>query len=120
MALRKGLYWKQVKANLSCGTFQWLACRYKAKKDGGHEMDSLNDLIYMAASMLDSGFDVHAFLLWKKMAFIALVGLFGPLHYYSLNFRRITSPNPVGLLAGEGMLSAAKEELGSCKKDGDK
>jgi hypothetical protein len=74
-------------------------------------MDSLNDLIYMAASILDSGFDVHAFLLWKKLAFIALVGLFGPFHYYSLNFRRITAPNPVGLLAGEGMLSAAKEEL---------
>lgn len=81
-------------------------------------MDSLNDLISMAMSMLDSGFDVHAFLLWKKLAFVALVGLFGPFHYYSLNFRRIAAPNQVGLLAGEGMLSAAKEELGTKDEEG--
>jgi hypothetical protein len=81
-------------------------------------MDSLNDLIYMAASILDGGFDVNAFLVWKKTAFVALVGLFGPFHYYSLNFRRIAEPNPLGLLAGEGMLSAAKEEL-STKRTGE-
>jgi len=74
-------------------------------------MESLNDLITMAASMLDSGFDVYAFLEWKKTAFMALVGLFGPFHYYSLHFRRIAEPSPLGLLAGGGMLSAAKEEL---------
>jgi hypothetical protein len=82
-------------------------------------MDSLNDLIYMAASILDGGFDVHAFLVWKKMAFVALVGLLGPFHYYSLNFQRIAAPNPVGLLAGEGMLSAAKEQLSRKSQDAD-
>jgi hypothetical protein len=30
-----------------------------------------------------------------------------------LNFRDIAKPNPIGLLAGGGILSAAKEELSS-------
>ena len=74
-------------------------------------MDSLNDLISMAASILDSGFDLNAFLAWKSMAFLALVGLLGPAHYYSQKFQDVAEPSPLGLLAGGGILSAAKEEL---------
>jgi hypothetical protein len=75
-------------------------------------MDSLNDLIAMAQSLLNNGFDMEAFLTWKSLAFLALLGLLGPFHYYTRNFTHLTAAaDKHGLLAGEGLLSAAKEEV---------
>lgn len=75
-------------------------------------MDSLNDLITMAQNLLNGGFDIEAFLTWKSLAFLALLGLLGPFHYYTRNFTRLTADSDKrGLLAGEGLLTAAKEEL---------
>jgi len=76
-------------------------------------MDSLNDLIMMAASLLDGRFDIGQFLEWKKMAVVTLAGLLGPFHYYTLNFKRMAEASRIGVLAGEGMLMAAKEQLSS-------
>ena len=74
-------------------------------------MESLNELINAAQALLDSGFDVQAFLDWQTLAFLTLVGLLGPFHYYTQNFKRICSENtPRGLLAGEGVLVAAREQ----------
>jgi len=75
-------------------------------------MDALNDLILAAQSILDSGFDVQAFMSWQMSAFAALVSLLGPAHYYVQDFKRLTSEtSPIGLLAGEGVLEAAKQEV---------
>jgi hypothetical protein len=75
-------------------------------------LESLNQLISLAQSILDSGFDPQAFLNWQILAFAALVGILGPYHYYTQNFKRLTSDkNPRSLLAGEGVLMAAKEQI---------
>ncbi len=75
-------------------------------------MESLNELIDLAQSILSSGFDAQAFLNWQVLAFTALAGILGPTHYYTQNFKRMTSEkNPLGLLAGEGILVAAQEEM---------
>lgn len=75
-------------------------------------MEYLNDLINAAQAILDSGFDVQAFLGWKELAFLALLGLLGPLHYYTQTFKQVTSERDSrSLLAGEGILVAAKEEM---------
>jgi len=75
-------------------------------------MESLNDLINLAQTILASGFDSQAFLSWQVLAFTALAAVLGPTHYYTLNFKRLTSAkNALGLLAGEGILVAAKEQI---------
>lgn len=75
-------------------------------------MEFLNDLINAGWSILENGFDPQAFLAWKQLSFACLVGLLGPLHFYSRNFRRFSAEgSPKGLLAAEGILTAAKEEI---------
>ncbi len=80
-------------------------------------MEFLNDLINSGWSLLENGFDVQAFLIWKQLSFACLVGLLGPLHFYSKNFDRFSSEHsPQGLLAAEGILVAAKEEIAKADK----
>jgi len=75
-------------------------------------MDSLNDLINAACSLLDNGFDVHNFAIWKGIALGTLVGLLGPFHYYTESFRRFTrETNRRSLLAGTGVLVATQEQI---------
>lgn len=75
-------------------------------------MESLNGLIASARAILDSGFDVEAFLSWRELAFLCLLGLMGPLHYYTKSFARFTEkPDEHGLLAGKGVLTAAREHI---------
>jgi len=75
-------------------------------------MESLNDLIASARAILDSGFDVDAFLTWRELALLCLLGLMGPLHYYTKSFARFTEkPDERGLLAGRGLLAAAREHV---------
>ncbi len=82
-------------------------------------MDSLNDLINIAQFILDNGFDPQAFLTWKEAAFICLLGLLGPLHFYTRSFGRVTGrTDEKGLLAGEGLLIAAREEIAGAATDG--
>lgn len=77
-------------------------------------MDWLADLIMMAQRMLDGEFDVDGFLAWKTLAFLCLLGLLGPLHYYTRNFGKVTQETtPESLLAGEGILEAAKANIAS-------
>jgi len=75
-------------------------------------MEFLNDLINAGWSILENGFDLQAFLAWKQLSFACLVGLLGPLHFYTQNFKRFTAGgDPKGLLAAEGILTAAREEI---------
>jgi hypothetical protein len=75
-------------------------------------MEFLNDLINAGWSILENGFDPQAFLAWKQMSFVCLVGLLGPVHFYTQNFKRFaTEGDPKGLLAAEGILNAAREEM---------
>ena len=75
-------------------------------------MEFLTDLINSGWSILENGFDLQAFLAWKQMSFACLVGLLGPLHFYTKNFKRFTEDvGPKGLLAAEGILTAAREEV---------
>ena len=75
-------------------------------------MENLNELIAAAQAILDNGFDLSAFMSWELLAFLTLVALLGPLHYYTQNFRRLTSDKtPRSLLAGRGLIEAAKAQL---------
>jgi hypothetical protein len=75
-------------------------------------MESLNELINLAQLILDNGFEPQTFLTWKEAAFICLLGMLGPLHFYTRSFGRITGrADEKGLLAGEGILIAAREEI---------
>jgi len=75
-------------------------------------MEYLNDLINAAQAILDNGFDAQSFVGWKELAFLGLLGLLGPLHHYTQMFKRVTSEQePLSLLAGKGILIAAKEEM---------
>ncbi len=81
-------------------------------------MDSLNDLIKSACSFLDNGFDVQTFVSWKGFALVTLVALLGPFHFYTENFRRFTrETNRRNLLAGTGVLVAAKEQIVNVDRD---
>ncbi len=75
-------------------------------------MENLNELITAAQGILESGFDVSSFMSWELLAFLTLAALLGPLHYYTQNFRKLTSDKTSrSLLAGIGLIEAAKAEL---------
>jgi hypothetical protein len=77
-------------------------------------MDSLGDLIVAAQSILENGFSVQDFRLWQELAFVTVLGLLGPLHYYTRQFCRFTTaPTARSLLTAEGILEAVRAEISS-------
>jgi hypothetical protein len=75
-------------------------------------IDALMELINSAQNISDSGFDLQAFLTWKALAFVTLLGLLGPFNYYTRRFCNFTSGSSRNaLLAGNGVLEAVKEQL---------
>lgn len=73
-------------------------------------MVNLTSLINFARVILDERFDAQVFLSWQSLAFMTLANLLGPLHYYTQNFKLLTSErNERSLLTGEGILIAARE-----------
>ncbi len=75
-------------------------------------MATLTSLIDAAKVILDNRFDAQRFLSWQSLAFLTLTNLLGPLHYYTKNFKNLTSEkNERSLLAGEGILIAARENF---------
>jgi hypothetical protein len=79
---------------------------------GGTDMDHINDLILSASAILDNGFDVGHFAEWRESAFIVLLGLLGPFHYYTRNFGELTAGmTQTSLLAGSGVLVAVEHGI---------
>jgi hypothetical protein len=73
-------------------------------------MPHLTSLINSAKVILDKRFDSQVFLRWQSLAFMTLTNLLGPFHYYTENFKLLTSErNERSLLIGEGLLIAARE-----------
>ena len=73
-------------------------------------MVNLTSLINSARVNLDKRFDAQVFLSWRSSASMTLANLLGPLHYYTQNFKLLTSErNERSLLTGEGILIAARE-----------
>jgi hypothetical protein len=71
---------------------------------------NLTSLINSAPGILDKRLDAQVFLSWQSLALVTLTKLLGPLHYYTQNFKLFNSErNERSLLAGEGILIAARE-----------
>jgi hypothetical protein len=72
----------------------------------------IDDLIEAGWFVLESDFDTRAFGRWRRQAFKCVEVLMGPDHPYSLNFRDfVFKERNKDLLAGEGILTAIKEQL---------
>jgi hypothetical protein len=72
----------------------------------------IDDLIEAGWHVLNSDFDTEAFQHWKKQAFNCLSALLGPDHTYTLYFKNyVREAEEKNLLAGGGILTAAKEEM---------
>lgn len=75
-------------------------------------MDILQALINAAQVFLETGFSSDDFWLWQQLAFVTILALLGPFHYYTRHFGEFTDkPSKSGLLAGEGILEAARQEI---------
>ena len=73
-------------------------------------MANFTALIDSARVILDNRFDAQVFLSWQSLSFMTLTNLLGPLHYYTQNFKLLTSErNERSLLTGKGILIAARE-----------
>jgi hypothetical protein len=64
--------------------------------------------------VLESDFDETAFQNWRREAFKCLNAILGPKHAYTQYFKEyVHHPQRAELLAGRGILSAAREEVAS-------
>ncbi len=72
----------------------------------------IDDLIEAGWSVLNSDFDDTAFANWCRKALDCVLALAGPLHPYTLYFRDfVEEAETKSLLAGQGILIAAKEQI---------
>ncbi|MEJ2717171.1 MAG: hypothetical protein P8182_08540 [Deltaproteobacteria bacterium] len=72
----------------------------------------IDDLIEAGWNVLESDFDPRAFQVWRNRAFDCLTMLLGSKHTYTLRFANyVRQPESMDTLAGEGILSAAKEQI---------
>ena len=77
-----------------------------------------DDLIRAGWEVIESDYHTVAFQNWRQKAFDCLVELMGPDHMYTQYFENhIRQSKTQDLLAGTGILSAAKEEVTRSKHD---
>lgn len=77
-----------------------------------------DDLIRAGWEVIESDYHAAAFQNWRQKAFDCLVELMGPDHTYTQYFEHhIRRSESNDLLAGAGILGAAKEELKNGKQD---
>ncbi|MEW6348733.1 MAG: hypothetical protein AB1646_06695 [Thermodesulfobacteriota bacterium] len=83
-------------------------------------MGCIDLLIGLAQWILDRGFGMRAFFSWRDAAFLCLLCLLGPLHHYTKNFDRFTRRrDEKALLAGMGVLHAARQEIANAAQASD-
>jgi len=74
--------------------------------------DRIDRLIDAGWRVLASDYDPTAFQNWRSEAYDCLNGLLGPGHTYTQYFQDfVRKQNKVTILAGEGILTAAKEQM---------
>ncbi len=72
----------------------------------------IDNLIEAGWYVLDSDFDATAFANWRRKALDCVTALLGPSHTYAHYFRDfVDEAETKSLLAGEGILVAAKEQM---------
>lgn len=72
----------------------------------------IDDLIEAGWYVLDTNFDEAAFRNWRERALYCLAGLLGRDHHYTESFRSwVQGHEKNNVLAGGGILAAAKEEI---------
>jgi hypothetical protein len=72
----------------------------------------IDDLIEAGWYVLDSNLDPVAFQNWRNQASDCIIALLGPHHTYTEYFNSyVQYPDPKNLLAGSGILTAAREEM---------
>lgn len=70
----------------------------------------IDDLINAGWEVLDGGFRESSYAEWKEKAYGCLEALLGPKHYYTVSLTtRVTQARETNLLAGTGILSAARD-----------
>lgn len=75
-------------------------------------LEKLDDLIETAWRVVNTDFDPGAIYQWKKQAFDYLAENLGHDHYYTQYFKNcVEELEQQNLLAGGGILTAAKEEM---------
>jgi hypothetical protein len=73
---------------------------------------SINDLIEKGRGIAGKEFDGTGFLSWKSHALGYLASHFGPHHAYLQYFESfVRTPERMNILAGAGILEAAKEQM---------
>jgi len=73
---------------------------------------SIDDLIVAGWCVLNSNFDAAAFAIWRRKALDCVTALVGPSHTYARYFKDfVEKADTKSVLAGEGILIAAKEQL---------
>ncbi len=78
----------------------------------------IDDLIRAGWEVIESDYHAVAFQNWRRKAFDCLVELMGPDHTYTQYFEHhIRQYEKKDLLAGTGILSAAREEMVNGKQE---
>lgn len=73
---------------------------------------AIDDLIEAGWEVLNSDFDEFAFMNWRRQALDYITGLAGPDHPYAQYFKSLVAKTEqISLLAGTGILVAAKENI---------
>lgn len=76
----------------------------------------IDDLIEAGWRVLETDFDPRAFQVWRSRAFDCLTVLLGSKHAYTLRFADyVRQAERMDALAGEGILSAAREEISKAR-----
>jgi hypothetical protein len=72
----------------------------------------IDDLIEAGWRVLNSNFDAAEFAIWRRKALDCVTALVGPSHTYARYFSDfVEEAESKSVLAGEGILIAAKEQL---------
>jgi len=81
------------------------------ESSGGHvPLKLIDDLIKAGWEVLAGDFQESAYAEWKQRAYCCLEALLGPRHYYTVSLTtRVTQAQETNLLAGTGILTAARD-----------